>query len=75
MRLFGKDLNLYKDNDHYYNKIIIKRNEAEIIDSIDKWILVYDRRKTGKLFSKNFVKQDKYFFVKTGKTIINEYEK
>jgi AAA+ ATPase superfamily predicted ATPase len=55
--------------------IIIKRNEAEIINSIDKWILVYGRRKTGKTFLiKNFVKHDKYFFVKRGKTIINEYE-
>jgi AAA+ ATPase superfamily predicted ATPase len=53
--------------------MIIKRKEAEYINNINKWILLYGRRKTGKTFLvKNFVRYDKYFFVKRDKNIINE---
>jgi len=53
--------------------MIIKRKEAEYINNINKWILIYGRRKTGKTFLvKNFVRYDKYFFVKRDKNIINE---
>jgi hypothetical protein len=56
--------------------VIIKRNEAEIINSIEQMDSGLWQKKNWKNFLvKNFVKHDKYFFVKIGKTIINEYEK
>lgn len=53
--------------------VIIKREETKPINESGKWVLLYGRRKTGKTFLvKNFVKFDKYFFVKRDKSIINE---
>jgi AAA+ ATPase superfamily predicted ATPase len=55
--------------------MIITRKESEFINETGKWIFLYGRRKTGKTFLvKNFVKYDKYFFVKRDRTIINEKE-
>lgn len=55
--------------------VIIKRGEAKFIDETGKWVLLYGRRKTGKTFLvKNFVKSDKYFFIKRDRTIINGKE-
>ncbi|MBU1203970.1 MAG: AAA family ATPase [Nanoarchaeota archaeon] len=53
--------------------IIVKRKESQFIGNSNKWILLYGRRKTGKTFLvKNFIKFDKYFFIKRDRTIINE---
>ena len=52
--------------------IIERPKELKKINEINKWILVYGRRKTGKTFLvKNFVKYDEYLFVKTNKNIMN----
>jgi len=45
-------------------RLIIPRSEAEILKSVDGWILVYGRRKTGKTFLiRNFIEFDSYYFV------------
>ncbi|MEW6063008.1 MAG: AAA family ATPase [Nanoarchaeota archaeon] len=55
--------------------MIILRKEAKQIRNINKWILLYGRRKTGKTFLvKNFLKYDEYFYVKRDRTIINSKE-
>lgn len=51
--------------------IIERPDEADKINSLDNWTLVYGRRKTGKTFLvKNYVKWDDYFFVKRDRTIL-----
>ena len=51
--------------------MIIPREEEKVLEKINKWILVYGRRKTGKTFLvRTFLKHDEYFFVKTDRTII-----
>lgn len=53
--------------------MIIERKEAERLKSINKWSLVYGRRKTGKTFLvRNFIKYDDYFFVKRDRAVIAE---
>ncbi len=53
--------------------MIIKRQEEKLLKKINKWTLVYGRRKTGKTFLiRNFIDYDEYFFVKRDKTIIVE---
>jgi len=53
--------------------MIIERQEIKKLKEIDKWVLVYGRRKTGKTFMvKNFIEYDEFFFVKRDRTIISE---
>ena len=54
--------------------MIIQRPEfTERIKNLNKWTLVYGRRKTGKTFLlRKFVPHDEYFFVKRDKTILTE---
>ncbi len=53
--------------------MIIERPEADKINKIRKWVLVYGRRKTGKTFLvREFVKYDEYFFVKRNRTILDK---
>jgi len=53
--------------------IIERPNEIDKINKINKWILVYGRRKTGKTFLiNNFIKYNEYFFVKTDRGILNK---
>ncbi|MFW5946763.1 MAG: AAA family ATPase [Candidatus Natronoplasma sp.] len=54
--------------------MIIQRPElTQQIKEMDRWILVYGRRKTGKTFLlREFVPYDEYFFVKRDKTILTE---
>jgi len=53
--------------------IIDRVNEVKRINEINKWILVYGRRKTGKTFLiNNFIKYDEYFFVKSDKNILSK---
>lgn len=53
--------------------IIERPDEAKRIREINKWILVYGRRKTGKTFLlTNFIEYDEYFFVKRDKNIISK---
>jgi len=53
--------------------IIERSNELGKIKEINKWILIYGRRKTGKTFLiKNFVKYDEYFFIKTNRNILTK---
>lgn len=54
--------------------MIIQRPEfTERIKNLNKWTLVYGRRKTGKTFLlREFVPHDEYFFVKRDKTILTE---
>ena len=57
--------------------MIIKRpKEINKINKINKWILVYGRRKTGKTFLiNNFIKYNEYFFVKTDRGILDKENK
>lgn len=56
--------------------IILRPLEANRINKIKKWQLVYGRRKTGKTFLiNNFTKFDEYFFVKTDKGILTKESK
>lgn len=56
--------------------IIERPSEIRKIKGINKWILVYGRRKTGKTFLvKNFIKFDEYFFVKSNKNILSKDDK
>jgi len=53
--------------------IIQRPRLTQRIKEIDKWIMVYGRRKTGKTFLlREFVPHDEYFFVKRDKTILTE---
>jgi hypothetical protein len=53
--------------------MIIPRKEENLLKRINKWTLVYGRRKTGKTFLiRNFIKYDEYFFVKRDRTIFIE---
>ncbi len=53
--------------------MIIERPEADKLNKIRKWVLVYGRRKTGKTFLvREFVKYDEYFFVKRNRTILDK---
>lgn len=53
--------------------IIERPKEIKRIKEINKWILIYGRRKTGKTFLvNNFIEYDEYFFVKTDKNILNK---
>ena len=54
--------------------MIIQRPQlTQQIKEMDKWILVYGRRKTGKTFLlREFVPYDEYFFVKRDRTILTE---
>lgn len=52
--------------------MIIERPElVKRINELNKWLLVYGRRKTGKTFLlTKFVKHDEYFFIKRDKEVI-----
>jgi hypothetical protein len=51
--------------------MIILREEEKSLEKINKWILVYGRRKTGKTFLvRTFLRHDEYFFVKRDRSII-----
>ncbi|MEA1924837.1 MAG: AAA family ATPase [Candidatus Altiarchaeota archaeon] len=53
--------------------MIIERKEIGDLKEINKWVLIYGRRKTGKTFLvKNFLDYDEFFFVKRDRTIISE---
>ena len=53
--------------------ILIPRKEAEEINRIQKWALLYGRRKTGKTFLvQNFVKFNNFFFVNRDGSIYSE---
>ncbi len=54
--------------------MIIQRPDlAKRIKELDKWTMVYGRRKTGKTFLlREFVPHDEYFFVKRDRTILTE---
>lgn len=53
--------------------MIIVRSETKEIERLNKWVMIFGRRKTGKSFlAKNFLKYDEYFFVKRDKTLISE---
>lgn len=53
--------------------IIERPKETARIEELNKWVLVYGRRKTGKTFIlNNFIKYDEYFFVKTNKNILTK---
>jgi hypothetical protein len=53
--------------------VIIERHEAELLKKINKWTMVFGRRKTGKTFLvKRTAKYDEYFFVKRDRTIFVE---
>lgn len=53
--------------------IIERPNEITQIKNLNKWTLLYGRRKTGKTFLvTNFVKYDEYFFVKSNKNILSK---
>ncbi len=53
--------------------IIQRPLEIKRINDINKWILIYGRRKTGKSFLvNNFIKYDEYFFVKTDRNILTK---
>src|SRR3989338_8184024 len=53
--------------------IIERPNEIEKINKINKWLLIYGRRKTGKTFLvNNFIKYNEYFFVKTDRGILDK---
>jgi len=53
--------------------MIISRKEEKLLKKINKWTLVYGRRKTGKTFLiRSFIKHDEYFFVKRDRTIFVE---
>jgi len=56
--------------------MIIQRPElTRRIKDIDKWIMVFGRRKTGKTFLlREFIAHDEYFFVKRDRTILTEKE-
>jgi len=44
--------------------IVVPRKEADIIKSLNEWLLIYGRRKTGKSFLvRRFIKFDEYYFV------------
>ncbi len=68
--------------DFYLNTIIsiiltmiIERREIWELKKIDKWILIYGRRKTGKTFLvENFLDYDEFFFVKRDRTIISKVD-
>ncbi len=52
--------------------MIIERSEVEDIKEINKWLLIFGRRKTGKTFLvENFLDYDDYFFVKRDRSIIS----
>ncbi len=56
--------------------IIERPDEVGKIERINKWCLVYGRRKTGKTFLvRNFIKYDEYFFIKTDKGILDANNK
>lgn len=51
--------------------MIIIRQEKKELEKINKWMLIYGRRKTGKTFLvRTFLKHDEYFFVKRDRTVI-----
>jgi AAA+ ATPase superfamily predicted ATPase len=51
--------------------MIIPREEEKRLREINKWVLVYGRRKTGTTFLvKTFLEHDEYFFVKRDRSII-----
>lgn len=53
--------------------IIERPKEVKRINEINKWILLYGRRKTGKTFLvRNFLNFDDYFFIKTNKNVLTE---
>jgi len=53
--------------------IIERPVEVKKITRVNKWILVYGRRKTGKTFLvQNFIKFDEYFFVKADKSLLSK---
>jgi hypothetical protein len=53
--------------------IIERTEEVKRITSLNKWIFLYGRRKTGKTFlATNFIKSDEYFFVKADKNILTK---
>jgi len=50
--------------------MIIERKEIGEIKTINKWLLIYGRRKTGKTFLvEHFLDYDEYFFVKRDRSI------
>src|SRR3989344_9139968 len=56
--------------------IIERPAETKKIREINKWILVYGRRKTGKTFIvSNFIDYDEFFFIKTDKNILTKNNK
>ncbi len=53
--------------------IIERPKEVKRINEINKWILLYGRRKTGKTFLvRSFLNFDDYFFIKTNKNVLTE---
>lgn len=62
-----------KYNCDYTYMIIERLNEIKRLKEIDKWLLVYGRRKTGKTFLvKNFVDYSEYFFIKKDRNILTK---
>ncbi|HIE13675.1 TPA: hypothetical protein EYP70_00210 [Candidatus Bathyarchaeota archaeon] len=55
--------------------MIIERKEIRELKEINKWILIYGRRKTGKTFLvENFLSYDEFFFIKRNRTIISKVD-
>src|SRR3989338_1425389 len=53
--------------------IILRPLQKKKIEEINKWLLIYGRRKTGKTFLVHtFAKFDAYFFVKTDKGVLTK---
>jgi hypothetical protein len=56
--------------------MIIERKEVNEIEKINKWILIFGRRKTGKTYLvEKFLKYDEYYFIKRDKSIISKKDK
>ncbi len=75
----GVYANIYKNCEPLFmnmgSGIVVYRDEANEIERLNGWILLYGRRKVGKTFLiKNFLKYDSYFRVKRdGKILAEEF--
>lgn len=56
--------------------MIIDRMEVDDIKQLNKWLLIFGRRKTGKTFLvENFLNYDEYFFVKRDRSILSKKDR